>query len=181
MKKPGETWGGSFQLTGAPTGSVTAVLRNEGVTDGAVSVTITAITTTDYRFSVTTPAYADGAEIEVVATATVAGVTQSSAVARTTVNTSRAADVIAAINLAQMAATVVTDEANSTTVFTVSGLTVGVASLIGMGVEFTGGTAGNLKARQTITAAAINGSNVRLTIGNALAAIPAGGDTVSIF
>jgi len=130
----------------------------------------TAISGTDVPTAMTTQGYTSARAVKVdnLDASVNAVLTQA-----TNVNTSIAA--------AQTNVTVVADGANSTNVFTVSGVTAVPASLVGMSVEFSGGSAGNLKARKTIISSVVNGANVQVTVGNAFGVIPAVGDTAAIF
>lgn len=80
--------------------------------------------------------------------------------------------IVNSIALGQTAFTVVADVANSTTTFTVSGLAASPASYLNMQIEFTTGSAANLKTRKTITAAATNGSNIKITVDTPFGTVP---------
>jgi hypothetical protein len=77
--------------------------------------------------------------------------------------------------------TVVADAANSVSTFTVSGITQVLPGILGMFVEWTAGTAGNLKSRQPVSAAVANAGNVKLTIAGAFGAIPQPSDAGQLF
>lgn len=85
MLKPGDPLALTFTTRNPTTGQAqdasstpTAVLRRNGVTDGAVSVSVAKNATGDYKASCTIPSgYADGDVVQIVVSATVAGVSDS--------------------------------------------------------------------------------------------------------
>lgn len=149
--RPGDTWVVTQYFSGAVTGTPTGVLNHNGVADAA-AVTVTQIgSTTGYTFSVTIPSsgsYVEDVVIEMAATGTVSGVTQTAIIARDLIHLAQAyptnfgalsiasngkvaattaagdgvdaAAILLALNLAQNIGTITT--VNSTTSVIVSGL-----------------------------------------------------------
>lgn len=88
--RPGDTWHVTFSLSGAATGTPTAKLLHNGATDttvgsGGVITAAAGADANEWLVNVTIPAsgYLANDSIEISATATVSGTTQSSIVGRT--------------------------------------------------------------------------------------------------